>query len=260
MSDTAGRTFGKTASALSKNPLGIIALFIVLVYGLASMVTVFSGTLPPPERLPLIYFLVLFPVLVLGVFGWLVSQHPRVLYGPSDFRNEAHYVTIATTIPPSGVIKDLAHSRFSVETAENFLHGIDKEELIANFASGKLTLTIREYPPLTHLVSARIANGEYPVRVFLEFYDDVRGVASTPHRAKFSRKQIAAVHYLLHESFGKRLITSTSQRKEFEAWLSIRGEFTIIAIVEHKDGSTIALSRYLSLPKSEAVDSDLNEP
>src|SRR5262245_39815866 len=127
-----GPIFGKTASALSKNPLGIIALFIVLVYGLASMVTAFSGSLASSERLPLIYFLVLFPGVVLGVFGWFVSRYPRVLYGPSDFRNEAHYVTVATTVPPSGVIKDLAHSRFSVETAENsYSHGVNKEELIA---------------------------------------------------------------------------------------------------------------------------------
>jgi hypothetical protein len=256
MRDT-GPGFGKTASALSKNPLGIIALFIVLVYGLASMVTAFSGSVHHTERVPLIYFLVLFPVLVLGVFGWLVSRHPRVLYGPGDFKNEAHYVTIATTIP-SGVIKDLTQNRFSVENVEaSYSHGINKEELIANFASGKLTLTIREYPPLTHRVGPRIADGSYPVRVFLEFFDNVHGVTSTPHRAKFVRKQIAAVHYLLHESFGERLITSTSQMKGFEAWLSIWGEFTVVALLEHKDGSIIALSRYLNIPTSGAADSEL---
>jgi len=57
------KTFGDTAKGLAKNPLGIIALFIVLVYGFAALVTAFSASLSESERLPLIWFLVLFPVL-----------------------------------------------------------------------------------------------------------------------------------------------------------------------------------------------------
>src|SRR5207237_3070984 len=67
MSDQIG-SFGATAKGLARNPLGIIALFIVLVYGFASLVTAFAGSFTAEERLPLIYFLVLFPVLVLGSF------------------------------------------------------------------------------------------------------------------------------------------------------------------------------------------------
>ena len=76
--------FGDTAKGLAKNPLGIIALFIVLVYGFAALVTTFSGSLSASERLPLIWFLVLFPVLVLAVFSWLVSRHGGKLYGPAS--------------------------------------------------------------------------------------------------------------------------------------------------------------------------------
>ena len=86
------RGIGPTAQALSKNPLGIIALFIVLVYGFASMVTAFGGNLSESDRTPLIYFLIIFPVLVLGVFTWLVSKHYLKLYGPSDFKDENNYV------------------------------------------------------------------------------------------------------------------------------------------------------------------------
>ena len=59
------RDFGDTAKSLARNPLGIIALFIVLVYGFASLVTTFASSFTATERLPLIYFLVAFPVLVL---------------------------------------------------------------------------------------------------------------------------------------------------------------------------------------------------
>lgn len=88
--------FGDVAQKLARNPLGIIALFIVLVYGFAALVTGFSGSFTPGERLPLIYFMIIFPVLVLGVFGWLVSRHSNKLFAPSDFRNEDNYVRALT--------------------------------------------------------------------------------------------------------------------------------------------------------------------
>jgi len=69
------KNFGETAKSLARNPLGIIALFIVMVYGFASLVTAFAGSFTAGERLPLIYFLICFPVLVLCVFAWLVSKH-----------------------------------------------------------------------------------------------------------------------------------------------------------------------------------------
>jgi CheY-like chemotaxis protein len=86
------REFGRTAQGLSKNPLGIIALFIVLVYGFACLVLITSRSLNEFERLPLIYFLILFPFVVLGVFTYLVASG-RV-FAPSDFRNEEHYVEL----------------------------------------------------------------------------------------------------------------------------------------------------------------------
>jgi hypothetical protein len=54
------KDFGATAHGLAKNPLGIIALFIVLVYGLASLVIITGSSLGDPEKLLLVYFLVLF--------------------------------------------------------------------------------------------------------------------------------------------------------------------------------------------------------
>jgi CheY-like chemotaxis protein len=84
--------FGNVAQGLAKNPLGIIALFIVMVYGFAAMVTGFSGGLSINERLPLIYFLVSFPILVLIAFCWLVSRHHAKLFAPSDYQDEDNYI------------------------------------------------------------------------------------------------------------------------------------------------------------------------
>jgi hypothetical protein len=85
VSDTSAiGTFGNVAKDLARNPLGIIALFIFLVYGFAALVTG-ATTFSPGERAPLIWFLVFFPVAVLLVFAWLVSQHSDKLFAPSDF-------------------------------------------------------------------------------------------------------------------------------------------------------------------------------
>jgi hypothetical protein len=77
--------FGESAKGLSQNSLGIIALFIVLVYGIASLVLAFGNGLDAASRTPLVWFMVLFPPLVLIVFAWLVSQHYEKLYSPGDY-------------------------------------------------------------------------------------------------------------------------------------------------------------------------------
>jgi CheY-like chemotaxis protein len=88
------KNFGETAKSLARNPLGIIALFIVMVYGFACLVAAFSSSFTAQEKTPLVWFLVVFPVLVLGVFGWLVSRHSGKLFAPSDFKNEDNYMEI----------------------------------------------------------------------------------------------------------------------------------------------------------------------
>lgn len=75
------------ARGLARNPLGVIALFLFLIYGLATLA--FSvNALSSQERFPMIWFLVLFPVVVLGTFTWLVSSHHEKLYAPSDYRDD----------------------------------------------------------------------------------------------------------------------------------------------------------------------------
>jgi hypothetical protein len=82
------------AQKLARNPLGIIALFIVLVYGIAGLVLgTTADTLAPDERILLVSFLVGFPVLTLGVFAWLTIRHHGKLYGPSDFREDRSFLS-----------------------------------------------------------------------------------------------------------------------------------------------------------------------
>jgi len=83
--------FAESALGFTKSPLGIIALFIVLVYGFASLVVGFGAGLSG-NVVPLIYFMVFFPVLVFFGFLWLVAKHHNKLYGPSDFKDEGNFL------------------------------------------------------------------------------------------------------------------------------------------------------------------------
>lgn len=77
-----------------KNPLGAIALFITFIDGIAGLViSVNFGNLhAASERLPLIWFIVLFPVIVLVAFVVLVIKCPQNLFGPSDYDNSELYL------------------------------------------------------------------------------------------------------------------------------------------------------------------------
>jgi hypothetical protein len=92
------KEFGDIAKKLSVNPLGIIALFIVLVYGIAALVLVVSvSSFEPGERLPLIWFLVGFPPIVLFTFAWLVARHHVKLYAPKDYPDPTQFLQTLDT-------------------------------------------------------------------------------------------------------------------------------------------------------------------
>lgn len=109
-------SFGKTAQKLATNPLGIIALFIVLVYGIAGFVFSSSAQyLDCNQKSFMIAFLVLFPVLVLSVFVWLVTCHHVKLYAPSDFKDEKNFMDAFKTAGPEQVLqKVIAENAASV--------------------------------------------------------------------------------------------------------------------------------------------------
>jgi cytochrome bd-type quinol oxidase subunit 2 len=84
--------FGKTARDLARNPLGVIALFIVLIYGMATIIVVEGNKLTSFQRDVFVWFLSTYPVIVLLTFAWLVNRHSEKLYAPQDFKNQAHWV------------------------------------------------------------------------------------------------------------------------------------------------------------------------
>ncbi len=85
--------FLKGAKEFARNPLGIVALFISLIYGFASLLLGASADkLESIERWPLLLFIVLFPFTVLYVFYKLVTEHHGKLYSPSDYKTDDSFL------------------------------------------------------------------------------------------------------------------------------------------------------------------------
>lgn len=85
--------FLKGSKEFVRNPLGIIALFISLIYGFATLLLDSAAKeLSSVERWPIIGFIVLFPLMVLITFYRLVTKHHGKLYGPGDFRDDSSFL------------------------------------------------------------------------------------------------------------------------------------------------------------------------
>ena len=106
------RQFEYSAVKLSQGPLGIIALFLILIHALASLTLGLTPNIGPSDRSVIVWFLVCFPVVVLFVFAWLVSRHHTNLYPPQAFRDDTFFLRSAG-IPygQAGIDATDAHTR-----------------------------------------------------------------------------------------------------------------------------------------------------
>lgn len=84
------KDLASAARDLGRNPIGVVALFLVLIYAIAAVGSS-GGTFTADQRWPFVWFLVCFPVLVFGVFVFLVVFHHEKLYAPYEYRDERHF-------------------------------------------------------------------------------------------------------------------------------------------------------------------------
>jgi hypothetical protein len=110
----------KLPSWSARNPLGIVALFISLIYGMSALLlgTSVSSLLPSNQTI-LVAFIVFFPVVVLLVFGWLVAFHHTKLYGPADYRTDKGFLDSFRTAPSKDVGARLQQEVESAEAVKN---------------------------------------------------------------------------------------------------------------------------------------------
>jgi len=110
--------FIEKSKGLTRNPLGIIALFISMIYGIACLVlsTCIDNLQGPSERLPLIWFIIGFPVIILAVFIYLVVYHHTKLYAPSDYKDERNFMI------GKPISNDLNSIRTQIESLKEITH------------------------------------------------------------------------------------------------------------------------------------------
>lgn len=83
----------QTFRELVRNPIGVIGLFVLLVYLVGTAILPLSSVdLSNDQKWVLIVFVVGFPVLILACFLFLVIRHHHKLYAPMDYRNEEHFL------------------------------------------------------------------------------------------------------------------------------------------------------------------------
>ncbi|MCE3251531.1 MAG: ArsR family transcriptional regulator [Cellvibrio sp.] len=73
------------------NPLTIIAIFAGLAEVLATIALV---ALPLQIQSTFVYFVIFFPTLLISLFFLVLVFRPKVLYAPSDFENQDHYLEV----------------------------------------------------------------------------------------------------------------------------------------------------------------------
>lgn len=105
--------FDKLSNVSPQNPLGVIGLFLALIYGFAAVFAAASGgALDSAQMWAILLFLIGFPLVLLGVFTWLVAKHHWKLYAPSDYRADESFLRLLTP--------DEQRERRQAEVAELF--------------------------------------------------------------------------------------------------------------------------------------------
>ena len=87
-------TIARTATVLSRNPLGLLALCLVIGEAIASIFLLHPSGLGRAERLLLCGFVVGYPLCVVAAIYRLISRHHTKLYAPADFRDERCFLEV----------------------------------------------------------------------------------------------------------------------------------------------------------------------
>lgn len=81
-----------------------------MVYGIAGLLST-SQAFSPNERLILVVFLVIFPVVAIILLYRLASRYQSVLYGPRDFKDEKNFVKmVERSLERSRVVQQIRES------------------------------------------------------------------------------------------------------------------------------------------------------
>jgi hypothetical protein len=181
----------------------------------------------------------------IGLVLWLLSRFKRHVDTLFDVINKRIRSGAKITTPVLSLEdapQALNTASAGAATAEG-IHGAKASESIeAQLRAKNFPATISESFYLVH--ASRVQRertetqfGLYKVRVWLEAYE------------KSQLQTVARVSYRLYnDDFPEPVVATAALTSNFELWLNVYGEFTIVAYAEFKDGTGVWLTRYLDLP------------
>lgn len=227
--------FGTTAQGLSKNLLEIIALLIILVYGFASLVVGFSDKMTAVERIPIIWFLVIFPVIVLLAFSWLVSKHHKKLYAPPDCKDGNNFVKIQDS--------DLNNLVFAVPQSLNdiSINADSTEEMDLEHPRGREIERNKIYADtkgvfLAHLLErSQVNERDYNVFIYLVRHK-IDGFAD-----------IVDTEFFFGRFWGNKIYKGTVSGNKIGVKTTAYGPFLCTCRITFNDGEKITIHRYIDL-------------
>lgn len=235
-----------SARSLSRGPLGIVSLFILMVYGFATLFTGLglqrlSG---PSERLPLIWFLVLFPACVLVAFTWLVAVHHQKLYPPSEYRDESNFVKGVNPsllgLPDVGTSGD-APTRASLEYEAVTLRL--NSDAASRAAERDGIYDDHRQVFLAHALSPSTAkNQRFDVFIYL-----VRHKRSDFH-------DVVSAEFFFGKHWGNRIFPGARSGNLIGVRAAAHGTFLCTCRVTFDDGHTTSLHRYIDFGMGEALE------
>ena len=130
-------SFGDSAVKLAKSPLGLIAIFVLLVEAVAGLVVSNADSLTTLNQTIMVIFICLFPVLVVGMFWHLVINHNVKLYAPSEFPNHGDFLE-ANKVSTSAVLE-----KFKADILEDLDAAPDK--VASSFTRGSVLIQSGRY-------------------------------------------------------------------------------------------------------------------
>jgi hypothetical protein len=194
------------------------------------------------EWIPLVRTLV-WPILIIILVLWFRGHIATILAAIANNIIKGASVK-ATTVgveigsPPAEITRTsepigvTAEGSQGAEKTQSIVEALQRNDLPTNVVeSPYLVHGAQEIRPRTERMA-----GLYRVRVSLE--SDPTDELNKVKRAT----------YRLHPTFPNRIIATEAREKNFELWLNVYGEFTIIAVVEQDDQPPLWLTRYLDLP------------
>lgn len=125
------------------NPLTIIAIFAALAEVAG---TVALKIVSPELQVTFIWFVMLFPALLVLLFFITLNFNPKVLYAPSDFKNEENFLNVIGGVNHLSVNLDDVHNQLEVF----------KTQIIDDAVKQIGTVSEQERARLTQVINNRI--------------------------------------------------------------------------------------------------------